>query len=57
MRWSYKIIRNCDSFWFGVTANISRDPSSFIAMDKNAWMVSDEGFCLEHCRRAVPHYY
>jgi hypothetical protein len=53
MHWRYKIIRDCDSFWFGVTANLSRDPSSFIAMDKNTWMVSDECFCLEHCRRAL----
>lgn len=54
MRWRYNIVRNCEMFWFGVTANILRDPSSFIAIDSNTWMVSDEGFCLEHCRRAPP---
>lgn len=54
MRWRFSIVRTCDLFWFGVTANISRDPATFIAIDPKTWMVSDEGFCLEHCRRAPP---
>jgi hypothetical protein len=52
LRWSFNIVRNCEMFWFGVTANINRDPASFIAVDPATWMVSDEAFCLEHCRRA-----
>ena len=52
MMWSCNIVRNCEMFWFGVTANITRDPASFVAIDAATWMVSDEAFCLEHCRRA-----
>jgi hypothetical protein len=54
LRWRFKIVRNCEMFWFGVTANISRDPASFIAIDADTWMISDEAYCLEHCRRATP---
>jgi hypothetical protein len=56
LRWSFNIVRNCEMFWFGVTANISRDPASFIAVDPSTWMVSDEAFALEHCRRALPNF-
>jgi hypothetical protein len=48
------VVRPCDMFWMGVTSNFELDMSTMIANDKHVWMISEEGTCFEHCRRASP---
>jgi hypothetical protein len=52
MKWKLSVVRPCDMFWMGVTSNFELDMSTMIANDKHVWMVSEEGTCFEHCRRA-----